>query len=116
MGEHKFPKQVGEPNGDQPKKVSTHICKIVDMVIPLEVSALAQEKAVEDAFQAISDRATQEDSFILTVAHSVQLYQVIDAAMKVEEHRMLVTIVAQRIGREDLERQQRAQALSGVRR
>ena len=101
-------------NGDEEdeRKLSTHIVMLVDL--PTPDSGIAGDHtalAIEAAYDALARRAKQEDSFILNVIQSVNVYQTVTGTTI--GSRVLITIVAQRIGREDLERQQRLQRMQG---
>lgn len=105
MGEHKL-REAG--NGDEPIKLTTHIAKVIDVLVPWGAPYdNAQADAIEQGFQEIHDRAMQEDSLIMTVTHSVQTYQVLHKETGTFSTRMLVTIVAQRVSRAEWEKQQR---------
>ena len=103
MGEHKL-REAG--NGDEPRKVSSHIVRILDRnvdVMPIE----QQEQEIIDGYQSIAQQAKDEDSFILSVVESGLMYTKIDPANGTAEYRERVRLTAQRISREDFERNQR---------
>jgi hypothetical protein len=109
MGEHKF-KDLA--NGDmEPRNLSTHIVKILDIYCPGNDTDGLQETALEAAYSDLAKRAANEDSFILNVVQSVNVYHRTDGPGN--GSRMIVTIVAQRISREELEKQQRLQRMGG---
>jgi ABC-type sugar transport system ATPase subunit len=110
MGE---PKLVVAKNGDEGPTLSTHIVMVVDLPVPDEHSGEHQGLAIEAAYDALARRAKAEDSFILNVVQTVNVYQVLHVAENLFHSRLLVTITAQRIGREDLEKQQRLQRMQG---
>lgn len=113
MGEHKL-RVTGNGDSDKPQ-VSSHIVQIVDIQVPVPGVVSEEDCAsyLESAYQKLADRAKAEDSFILNVVQTLNVYQVIDVESSLIKCRMLVTITAQRIGREDLERQQRLQRMQG---
>jgi hypothetical protein len=110
MGEHKTKLIVGG-NGDEGPKLSSHIVEVVDEpILGGEISGGSLSRSIEEAYRKLSERATREDSFILSVIQTVCTYTV--------EGRLafaLVVLTAQRIGREDLEKQQRLQRMQGGR-
>jgi hypothetical protein len=110
MGQHNFPKKYdGSPNRDEtivpPVKLSTHIVEVVDTPI-WGVFAGVLSGLIEEAYRALAVRAAREDSLILAIVQTVSTYTI-------EQNKAfaLVVITAQRIGREDLERQRRQQLL-----
>lgn len=109
MVEHKFPKIVSEPNGDETPKLSSHIVVMVDVPTPDTENGEHQAMVIEAAYEALARRAKSEESFILNVVQTVNVYQVVQGT--VIESRLLVTITAQRISRTELEQQQRMQRM-----
>ena len=109
MGEHKFPKIVSEPNGDVHLKISTHIVVMVDVPTPDTESGEHQAIAIEAAYDALAKRAKSEDSFILNVVQTVNVYQTVSGTTI--GSRLLVMITAQRISRAELEQQQLRQRM-----
>lgn len=109
MGEHKFPKIVIEPNGDETPKLSSHIVVTVDVPIPDTENGERQGVEIEAAYEALARRAKSEDSFILNVVQTVHVYQAVRGV--VIETRLFVMITAQRISRSELEQQQRMQRM-----
>jgi hypothetical protein len=102
MGEHKL-REAG--NGDTPVSVSSHIARVIDLLLPMD--AKVQEKAIEEGFEDVKNRAHAEDSLIMTVTHSVQIYTVLNPATNLFEVFKSITIVAQRVSRPEWEKQQR---------
>lgn len=102
MGEHKL-REAG--NGDEPVKVSTHISRVVDLLMPMAPEQ--QQDEIEQGFQEVAERAQVEDSLIMTVTHTVHFYQLIDEKTNRFEVWKSITIVAQRVSRSEWEKQQR---------
>lgn len=100
MGEHKL-KEDG--NGDEPKALSSHIVEAVNMPIWGEKGRDELSQKVEAAYTRLSERAARENSLILGVVQAVSAYSLLE-----EQAYVLVMLTAQRISREDFERQQRA--------
>lgn len=112
MGEHKHKLVPSNGDGEEEPKLSTHIVMMVDLPTPAQaVGGVDHAGEIEAVYNALAQRAKDEDSFILNVVQSVNVYQ-IDTGTSIGS-RVLITIVAQRIGREDLERQQRLQRMQG---
>lgn len=90
---------MAEQNGERAKKSdSTHFVEVIDNWA-LGHDDLGPE--IEQAYIRLSDRAKQEDSLIVAVVQTIHPY--------VRDGRacVLVVLTAQRISREDFERQQR---------
>lgn len=97
MGEHKL-SQVGNGDGDK-KAVSSHLVETVD-VLTMDSNL---SRKIEQAYTSLAERAKAEDSLIVAVAQAVSTYAVPGET----SGRVMVILTAQRIGREDFERQQR---------
>lgn len=97
MGEHKL-HEAGNGDGDK-KPISSHLVETIDF--PSTQSGLAEK--IEQAYTSLAERAKAEDSLIVAVAQAVSAY----AAPGQIGGRVVVILTAQRIGREDFERQQR---------
>ena len=106
MGEQKL-REMG--NRDEPVKLSTHIVETVNVNLPPDTGTLGGH--IEDAYQAVAMRAKSEDSFILNVVQTVNVYQVLDVERNIFKCRALVTITAQRVSRAELEQQQLRQRM-----
>lgn len=96
MGEHKL--RVTNGDGEKPKSVSLHMVEAFHEYTA-ETGNLAA--GIEAAYTRLSERAKTEDSLIVTVSQAMSTYTVGDSSF------VLVVLTAQRISREDFERQQR---------
>lgn len=90
-------------NGDK-KSDSTHFVEVIDNWL-LGRDDLAPE--IEQAYIRLSDRAKKEDSLIVSVVQTIHPY------VRLETACVLVVLTAQRINREDFERQQRMAQFGG---
>lgn len=107
MGEHKFPKEI-TPNGDEAKPpLSSHIVEVGDFSY-----TDGWGPGIEEMYTRIRDRAQADDSLIVNVIQTVNVMQEVDKG-NLFQPRIIVILTAQRIGREDLERQQRQMQITG---
>jgi hypothetical protein len=107
MGESKL-REAGNGDEDRPKPVSSHIIEVVDTPIWGEKVGDELSQKMEAAYTRLSDRAKREDSLIVNVIQSVNTY-----TLNGERAYAMIVLTAQRIGRDDFERQQRIAQMSG---
>ncbi len=101
MEEHK----LKDENGDgETKKLSSHI---VEVVLTISDNPAYIGEAIEAAYTSLAERAERENSLIVGVVQAVSTYVSDGAPCK------LIVLTAQRISREDFERQQRIAQFSG---
>lgn len=91
-----------EKNGDEKKPLSTHIVEVIEEPVGWSKSPQSLASLIQNGYAALNLRAKDEDSVILGVVQAVSTYQSDGKPF------VLVVLTAQRIGREDLEKQQRA--------
>lgn len=96
--------KIGGTNGDSPPPLSTHLVEVIDVSLADESVC---ERAVEMAYTRLNTRAKNDDSIILSVVQTASTYVLQNVPC------LTVVLTAQRISREDLERQQRAMQLTG---
>lgn len=106
MSEHKL-REVRNEDGDKPMPLSTHIAEVVDTPIWGDVRGKLG-LFIEEAYTRLSDRAKREDSLIVNVIQSVNTY-----TLEGDHAYVLILLTAQRIGRDEFERQQRIAQMSG---
>jgi hypothetical protein len=106
MGEHKL-REVGNGDGETKPPLGTHIVEVIDVAHEGANRSKDLAGLIELGYTALSDRAKREDSFIINVIQSVTPYVVGEFSF------VLVTLVAQRVGRDDLEKQQRLHRMQG---
>lgn len=95
MGEHKL-REAGNGDGEKPEPISSHIVETVWGPIGGSIP-----KAIEGAYISLGQRAADENSLILGVVQSISTYTIGDTAY------VYITLTAQRVSKEDFERQQR---------
>jgi hypothetical protein len=106
MGEHKF---IKDPNGDGEKApLSTHLVEVGDFS-----KDEAWGPSIEAMYTRLHQRAKDDDSLILSVVQTVNVTQEVQTRDNLFQPRLIVVLTAQRIGREELERQQRAIQIAG---
>ena len=96
MGESKF-REAGNGDREMPTPISSHIVDVEDFSADLEWGP-----GIEKMYTRLAERAKEEDSIIVNMVQFITV--VMDAAL---QPRAIVFLTAQRISREDLERQQR---------
>ena len=104
MGEAKIRLQEG--NGEGVPRVSTHIVEVITLAYHGSERASYLAREIEEAYTRLSERAKNEDSMILNVVQSSPVFCSIVENNAVINF-VVITITAQRIGRADLEHQQR---------
>ena len=103
MGEHKL-REAGNSDGESTPPLSTHLVEVVDVSLANESDV---ERGIEAAYTSLQSRAKAEDSLIVSVVQTASTYVFNNVPC------LTVVLTAQRIGRDDLERQQRLQRMQG---
>lgn len=101
MGEHKL-REAGNGDGEKPELLSSHIVEIVGAPIWGDKCHETIARLIEDAYMKLGKRAAEENSLILGVVQAISTY-VTDG----QRAFALITLTAQRVSKEDFERQQR---------
>lgn len=99
--------KIGGTNSDRDEPLSTHIVEANDLG-PEADWALE----IELMYKRIKERAQADDSLIMSVVQNVNVYVEPGEPGVAAEPRLVVILTAQRIGRDDWERQQRAMQIA----
>jgi hypothetical protein len=99
-----------EPNGDEKTRMSPHLVEAQD----LGTDSILWAAGIEEMYDRLEQRAKDDDSIIMNKVQNVEMYVTQEGGSSIRG--MVVVLTAQRIGREELERQQRQMMLQQGRR